>query len=196
MPAASRVKRAKAKQALGARKRRLAKGPRERGIATPAPGPLPKRGFVKLLKGQVSAKARATMFAKQARFRSIIRRRKAPEARFATPKEFAGYADRAIIQTVPVNSSWVSQVLLVMFGGAPKLGVKFNDGTTIVYTTSNLTDFKHMAGAASKGRFIWAALYKGVPGAGAPYTVISGRTFGVRKKAARKAKRPRFPAPF
>ncbi len=193
MPTA-REKRIRAKRAKGRTK--LARERRPGQLATEPPGTRPKRGFVKLLKGQVSAKARATMFAKQARFRSIIRRRKAPEARFATPKEFAGYADRAIIQTVAVNSSWVSQVLLVMFGGAPKLGVKFRDGTTIVYTTTNLTDFKHMAGAASKGKFIWAALYKGIPGAGAPYTVIAGRTFGVRKKAARKAKRPRFPAPF
>ncbi len=160
MPTAARVKRAKAKQALGARKRRLAKGPRERGLATPAPGPLPKRGFVKLLKGQVSAKARATMFAKQARFRSIIRRRKAPEARFATPKEFAGIAHGVVIDRIAVNSSWVSHVLLVMYNGAPRLGFRFaKDGVEIVYTTTNLTDFKHASGAASKGKYIWMALY-------------------------------------
>ncbi len=195
MATAARVKRAKAKQAKGVTKRARARGPGQ--LATfDVPARRPKRGQVTLLKGQISAAARATLFAKQARFRSIIHRRKAPEARFATPKEFAGFADQAIIERRAVNSSWVAEILLVMFGGAPRLGVKFHDGTTIVYTTTNLTDWKHMAGAASKGKLIWAKLYKGVPGAGAPYTVISGRTFGVRKKAAAKAKRPRFPAPF
>jgi hypothetical protein len=190
----AREKRIRAKRAKGVTK--LVRQGRPGQLATLPPGTRPKRGFVKLLKGQISAKARAALFAKQARFRSIIRRRKAPEARFATPKEFVGIADGTVIERRAVNSSWVREILLVMWSGAPRLGVKFKDGASIVYTTTNLTDWKHMAGAASKGKFIWAALYKGVPHAGAPYDVMTGRTLGVTRKAAKKAKRPRFPAPF
>ncbi len=170
--------------------------PRPGQVQTLPPGTRPKRGEVRILKGQVSARARATKFAQQARFKSIIGRQVAPQARFATPKEFAGFAEGAIIQRIAVNSSWVREVLLVMQAGAPRLGATFHNGVSVVYTTSNLTDFKHMAGSASKGKFIWRALYHGKPGQGAPYTIITGRTFGATKKAAAKARRPRFPAPF
>ncbi len=171
--------------------------PRPGQVETTPPGTAPKRGQVKILKGQISARARAGLFAKQARLKSIIGRKVAPKARFATPKEFAGFAEGVVIDRIAVNSDWVSHVLLVMHNDAPRLGFRFRkDGVEIVYTTSNLTDFKHAAGAASKGKFIWRALYHGVPGAGAPYNVIKGRVLGQTKKAARKAKRPRFPAPF
>lgn len=171
--------------------------PRPGQVKTTPPGIRPKRGFVKILKGQISGRARATKFAQQARFKSIIARQVAPQARFATPKEFAGIAEGVVIDRIAVNSDWVSHVLLVMHNGAPRLGFRFKkDGVEIVYTTTNLTDFKHAAGSASKGKFIWQALYRGVPHAGAPYDVIKGRTFGQTKKAAAKARRPRFNAPF
>jgi len=42
----------------------------------------------------------------------------------------------------------------------------------VLYTSTALADYKRMAAAASKGKFIWRALYHGIPGAGASYIVI------------------------
>jgi hypothetical protein len=149
-------------------------------------------------KGQVSLKARATLFAKGPRFKSIIGREVAPVAKPKAVKAF-GLPTREhleVLQSVTVNSSWVAAVLLVMYGQAPALGVRFKNGVTVVYTTTNITDFKHMAASASKGKFIWRALYHGVVGAGAPYQIIAARTLGVTRKAAAKVKRRRIPVPF
>jgi len=59
-----------------------------------------------------------------------------------------------------------------MWDGQPALGCKFKDGVTIVYKRTTLKDFEMMAASGSKGKFIWARYYKGIPGAGSPYVVI------------------------
>jgi hypothetical protein len=35
-----------------------------------------------------------------------------------------------------------------------------------------LPDYERMSASASKGQFIWKALYHGIPGAGSPYILI------------------------
>lgn len=71
-----------------------------------------------------------------------------------------------------VTSSWVKMIHLVMFNRQPALAVSFHDGFTALYTTSNIRDYEAMARAASKGKYVWAALYHGRPGHGAPYISI------------------------
>ena len=140
--------------------------------------PRPKPRAIKKLKGQVTLAARATIFARQQRerrVRSIVGRvgtgRLTPEQQ-RDLRAFAGRKRDAILQRIPVNSSWVAEVLLVATGDGPALGVKFLNDVTVVYTNTSLNDFEMMARAASKGKFIWARLYHGIPGAGAPYRKI------------------------
>ncbi len=42
-------------------------------------------------------------------------------------------------------------------------------GFVALYPTTSIKDFEIMAASASKGKYIWTALYHGIPGAGAPY---------------------------
>ena len=141
-----------------------------------APGPTPPLERVKVLKGQRSLKARAGLFAKQQRkdrLRSIAARK--GRGRMKIPGQLKQYADippGTILEERPVNSSWVASIFIYMLGRYPALGVRFLNGVAVVYTNTNLDDFRRMADAASKGKFIWARLYHGIPGAGAPYKVI------------------------
>ena len=164
-------------------KMKLARGPTgkaRQNIPRPAPGPRPKQAERRVLKGQISERARATIFAKQQReqrVRSIIGRKgrgklTAEQQQELRRKTFAGVPNGTILDRRAVNSSWVAEILLVMWDGQPALGVKFHDGTTIVYKRTTLKDFEMMAAAGSKGKFIWARYYKGIPGAGSPYAVI------------------------
>jgi len=161
---------AQLKAAMAAEKAKLAKAPRPK-----AKGKLvPPRERVKVLKGQVSLKARAGLFAQQQReqrLRSIATRK--GRGRLKIPGQLKQYGDIApgtILEERPVNSTWVKSIFLYMLGEQPALGVRFKrDDVAIVYTNTNLADFRQMALAASKGKFIWARLYHGIPGAGAPY---------------------------
>jgi len=131
------------------------------------------REKVKVLKGQVSLKARATKFAQQQReqrTRSIVGRK--TRGRIKIPgrlKQYRGVKAGTVIDSRPVNSSWVASIELVMLGDQPALGVTFLSGVSVVYTRTNLQDFELMAAAASKGKFIWRRLYHGIPGQGSPY---------------------------
>ena len=151
------------KQAKTRKKNRVVRvRPQPKRIDRPTERPVKKVVFKK---GQIAAKARAGLFAKGPRFRSILTR-KGP-ARVADHGYRGGHL--AVLERLPVNSDWVQAVLLVMYNGQPALGVQFLSGFRCVYTTTGLLDFRRMAKAASKGKFIWRALYHGVPGAGAPY---------------------------
>lgn len=142
--------------------------------------PAPKQVQRRVLKGQVSERARATIFARQQReqrIRSIIGRKGrgklTPEQQAELRrKTFTQFQDRDVIDRRSVNSSWVAEILLVMWQGQPALGVKFHNGVIVVYTQTTLKDFQLMAAAGSKGKFIWARYYKGIPGAGSPYIVL------------------------
>lgn len=87
-------------------------------------------------------------------------------------KQFAEFGEMEVIREVNVTSSWVSQVHLVKFRNQPALAVTFRSGFVALYPTTNIRDYEAMSGSASKGKYIWAALYHGVPGAGAPYISI------------------------
>jgi len=158
------------------RARGVTKRVTERRPARRPTQPKPKAEVVPGIKGQVSAKARAGIFARQQRekrIRSIVGR--AGRGRIDTPgrlKSFKGIRAGTIIERRPVNSTWLTEILLVMFNGQPALGCTFKDGVSIVYTTTSMKDFELMAAAGSKGKFIWRRLYHGVPGAGAPYRRI------------------------
>lgn len=94
-------------------------------------------------------------------------------------KQFAGHRQYEVITDKngrpiekKVSSSWVSMVHLVMFNNQPALAITFHDGFTALYTSSNIRDYEAMSLSASKGKYIWAALYHGQPGRGAPYISI------------------------
>jgi hypothetical protein len=168
-----KIKKLAFKQARGRTK--LADAPRP-GRGKSAADQPPPRKQVKVRKGQVSLKARATVFAQQQRkfrIRSIVGR--AGRGRLDVPgelKQYKKFRPGQIIERRAVNSSWLTEILLVMIGDQPALGCTFKDGTSIVYTKTNLRDWELMAAAGSKGKFIWRRLYHGVPGAGSPYKVI------------------------
>ncbi len=84
-------------------------------------------------------------------------------------KQTAEYRQLTIIKRKAVTSSWVKEIQMVMFNGQPALAVVFNNGFKAVYPTTNVRDYEAMSRAASKGKYVWAALYHGKPGRGAPY---------------------------
>jgi len=71
-----------------------------------------------------------------------------------------------------VSSSWVDMIHLVMWNKSPALAITFRDGFSCVYPTTNIRDYEAMSRSASKGKYVWAALYHGRPGHGAPYIEI------------------------
>ncbi len=87
-------------------------------------------------------------------------------------KQFAGFGELEVIREMNVTSSWVAAIHLVNFRREPALAVTFRSGFVALYTTTNIRDFEAMSSSASKGKYIWRALYFGVPGAGAPYISI------------------------
>lgn len=87
-------------------------------------------------------------------------------------KQFAEFGNLEVIREVRVSSSWVSMIHLVQMRNGPGLAITFRDGFTALYPTTNIRDYEIMAAAASKGKYIWFALYHGIPGAGAPYQSI------------------------
>jgi len=139
-----------------------------------APEAVPKREKVKVLKGQISPKARAGKFRKGPRYKSIVGREEAPQARAKAVSQYGRLSEGDVLEEEVVNSSWVKRIFLIVWGGRPALAVEFNR-ITVVYPTTNVTNFKHMAAAASKGKYVWAALYHGIPKAGAPYVPITIR---------------------
>ncbi len=87
-------------------------------------------------------------------------------------KQFAEFGNLEVIREVRVTSSWVSMIHLVQMRNGPGLAITFRDGFTALYPTTNIRDYEIMSAAASKGKYIWRALYHGIPGAGAPYQSI------------------------
>ena len=87
-------------------------------------------------------------------------------------KQFAEIGEMEVIREKAVSSSWVSMIHLVKLRGQPALAVTFRSGFTALYPTTNIRDYEAMSAAASKGGYIWAALYHGRPGQGAPYQQI------------------------
>lgn len=95
-------------------------------------------------------------------------------------KQFAGHGQLEVIKDSKgrlmeksVSSSWVSMIHLVMFNGTPALAVTFRkSGFVALYPTTNIRDYEAMSRAASKGKYIWTALYHGRKGMGAPYISI------------------------
>lgn len=87
-------------------------------------------------------------------------------------KQFAEFGELEVIREQRVTSSWVSTIHLVVFRNQPALAITFKSGFTALYPTTNIRDYEVMAAAASKGGYVWAALYHGVPGAGTPYISI------------------------
>ena len=159
------------KQRKAIRKISIGKQRRARGAKKPTGrAPIVPVAVVKtdsFLKGQISAKARAGLFERQTRRRSVVDRER-PQAR----RSFKGIPQGTIFEEKSVNSSWVTKIALVMWRGQPALGVSFKSGVSVVYRTTSEADYQRMATAASKGKFIWATLYHGIPGAGAPYTIV------------------------
>jgi len=89
-------------------------------------------------------------------------------------KQFAEYGQMAIIREERVSSSWVSKIYLIMLQNGPALAISFRDGFTALYPSTNIRDYEAMSAAASKGGYIWAALYHGYKGQGAPYQELHG----------------------
>lgn len=65
------------------------------------------------------------------------------------------------LQINPVESSWVSHVMLIADGttGQTFLGVRFLDGYACVYLPSSQADYQAMMAAPSKGKHIWSHWY-------------------------------------
>ena len=172
-----RVKVSQARSKQSAKRLRVGKTP---PMKQKSPGPTPKQAKRRVLKGQVSLAARATVFARQQReqrVRSIVGRKGRGKLTPAQQQElqrktFAGAVNMEVLAEQSVNSSWVSMIHLIMYAGQPALGVTFRSGVTVIYTRSSLKDYEAMAAAGSKGKFIWARLYHGIPGAGSPYTIV------------------------
>jgi hypothetical protein len=87
-------------------------------------------------------------------------------------KQFAEFGELEVIREMRVTSHWVSQIHLVVFRNQPALAITFRSGFTALYPTTNIRDYERMSASASKGGYIWATLYHGRPGAGAPYISI------------------------
>ena len=87
-------------------------------------------------------------------------------------KQFALFGELEVIKEMSVTSSWVDMIHLVKFRGEPALAITFRDGFTALYPTTNIRDYEAMSKSASEGKFVWAALYHGRPGRGAPYISI------------------------
>jgi len=125
-----------------------------------------------------SIKLRHRQFLRQQRenkikVRSIVARRGRGVAVAARRlKQFAEFGEMEVIREMPVTSSWVSTIHLVKYQNQPALAITFHSGFTALYPTTNIRDYEAMSRSASKGKYIWASLYHGVPGAGAPYISI------------------------
>jgi hypothetical protein len=87
-------------------------------------------------------------------------------------KQFAEFGEMDVIREVSVTSSWVDSIHLVKFHGQPALAITFHNDFVALYPTTNVRDYEAMSRAASKGKYIWAALYHGRKGQGAPYIPI------------------------
>ncbi len=87
-------------------------------------------------------------------------------------KQFAEFGNLEVIREKRVSSSWVSMIHLIQMRNGPGLAITFRDGFTALYPTTNIRDYEIMAAAASKGKYIWIALYHGIPGSGAPYQSV------------------------
>ena len=87
-------------------------------------------------------------------------------------KQFAEFGELEVIKELKVTSSWVSMIHLVKFRNEPALAITFRDGFVALYPTSNIRDYEAMSRSASKGKYVWAALYHGRKGQGAPYISI------------------------
>jgi len=176
---------------------RSATGIRRRKQITQSPGPRPKAQFIKLKVGhglpfdQEDIEERERQFLRQqARNKTIARSlvgrdpatgrqavsrrtfKRGQRVAAGRLKQHAGAVQLEVLDERAVTSSWVERIFLVMFNNQPALAIKFHSGFTALYPTTNIRDFEVASRAASKGKYIWAALYHGVPGAGAPYISI------------------------
>jgi len=88
-------------------------------------------------------------------------------------KQFAEFGELEVIRETNVTSSWVASIHLVLVAGEPALAITFHSGFVALYPTTNIRDYETMAAAASKGGYIWRALYFGKPGQGVPYQQIA-----------------------
>ncbi len=143
--------------------------------------PQQKITFKKGFGGALSAgaiKKRHQQFLRQQRelkvkVRSIVARKgRGVKVAAKRLKQFAGFGEMEVIRERKVSSSWVSMIHLVKYQNRPALAITFRSGFVALYTTSNVRDYEAMSRAASKGKYVWAALYHGRPGAGAPYVSI------------------------
>jgi len=84
----------------------------------------------------------------------------------------ANIGELEVIKEMNVSSSWVSKIHLVMVSRRPALAITFHDEFVALYPTTNIRDYEAMSRSASKGGYIWAALYHGRPGQGVAYQSI------------------------
>ncbi len=90
--------------------------------------------------------------------RPAVRGRRAPiSAKNLEP--FLRFTHGQVIETISVTSTWVARIHLVMWGDQPALAVTFKSGFTALYPATTFRTFNRMRGSASKGKFVWAALY-------------------------------------
>lgn len=78
----------------------------------------------------------------------------------ANLEQFLGFSHLQVIRTFPVTSSWVLAIKLVMFREQPALAVTFKSGVTVLYPQTTFRTFNAMHLAASKGKYVWANLYR------------------------------------
>jgi len=64
-----------------------------------------------------------------------------------------------VIKELPIKSSWVESIHLVMWEGEPVLAVTFKDGACCLYPATTETDYHAMVVTGSKGKFVWNNLY-------------------------------------
>jgi hypothetical protein len=75
-------------------------------------------------------------------------------------EQFLGFSHLQVIRTFPVTSSWVLAIKLVMFKKQPALAVQFKSGITVLYPQTTFRTFDAMHLASSKGKYVWANLYR------------------------------------
>ena len=136
-----------------------------------------KKGYGKATKA-ADIKKRHQQFLRQQRegkvkVRSIVGRKgRGVKVAAGRLKQFAAMGEMEVIREKSVTSSWVRMIHLVKFRKQPALAVTFRNGFTALYTQSNVRDYEAMSRSASKGKYMWAAIYHGVPRAGSPYISI------------------------
>ena len=65
-----------------------------------------------------------------------------------------------VLATLPVSSTWVRSISLVLVGGHEEVMLTFLDGAKCHYPGTDKSDYAYILAAPSKGKAVWAQFYR------------------------------------